>query len=157
VTADLFHVGLTVADLDRSMAFYRDAAGMYVLSVLDLDSEGFGRLTHNPGARLRTALLGLGSFQLQLVEYTAGGGAPLDIDHRYPGAPHLSFWVVDLDSRYERLCRYADVSVTSEPVEVVEGVRSFYVIDPDGVPVEFIERIEEDRNAERLPRFSSGR
>ena len=138
--AELFHVGLTVADLDRSLTFYRDIAGMEVLNVLDLDSEGFGRLTHNPGARLRTALLGSGTFQLQLVQYTTGGGAPLDVDHRCPGAPHLSFWVADVDALYDRLTQHEDVTVTSDRIEVVPGIRSFYVADPDGVPVEFIER-----------------
>lgn len=142
--AELFHVGLTVGDLDRSLGFYRDVAGMDVLHVTDLDSEGFGLLTHNPGARLRTALLGAGTFQLQLVQYTAGGGAPLDVDHRHPGAPHLSFWVSDLYSVFDRLRRDEDVAVTSERVEVVSGIRSFYAADPDGVPVEFIERTEPD-------------
>jgi catechol 2,3-dioxygenase-like lactoylglutathione lyase family enzyme len=88
---------------------------------------------------VRTALLGAGTFQLQLVQYTAGGGA-LDIDHRCPGAAHLSFWVADVDSYYDRLSRDGEVTVTSSRVEVVPGIRSFYVADPDGVPVEFIER-----------------
>jgi catechol 2,3-dioxygenase-like lactoylglutathione lyase family enzyme len=148
MSADLFHVGLTVADLERSVEFYRDTAGMDVLSVVDLDSGAFGRLTDNPGARLRTALLGLGAFHLQLVQYTAGGGPSLDVDHRYPGAPHLSFWVADLDSLYDRLDGLAGVTVTSDRVEVVPGIRSFYVADPDGVPVEFIERTEWDAGRE---------
>lgn len=141
MSVDLFHVGLTVTNLDRSVAFYRDVAGMDVLNVTDVDSEGFRRLTHNPGARLRTAMLGVGTFHLQLVQYVSGGGAALGIDHRHPGAPHLSFWVDDVDSLYDRLARQEDVVVTSERVEVVPGLRSFYVADPDGVPVEFIERI----------------
>jgi catechol 2,3-dioxygenase-like lactoylglutathione lyase family enzyme len=148
MSAGFFHLGLTVADLGRSVDFYRDVAGMDVLSVVEIDSEGFGLLTRNPGARLRTALLGIGTFQLQLVQYTAGGGPSLDIDHRYPGAPHLSFWVVDLDSLYDRIGGHGGVRVTSERVEVVPGIRSFYVADPDGVPVEFIERSERDASKE---------
>lgn len=121
--ADLFHVGLTVANLDCSVGFYRDVVGMDVLSVVDLDSDAFRRLTHNPRARLRTALLGAGGCQLQLVEYTAGGGVPLDIDHRHAGAPHLSVWVVELDALYDRLSEDEDVTMTSERVEVIPGVR----------------------------------
>lgn len=141
IAADMFHVGLTVADLDRSLGFYRDLLGMNVLSVADLDSEGFARLTRNPPARLRTALLAAGTFQLQLVQYTSGGGAPLVLDHRHPGSPHLSFWVPDVDSLYDQLSRLPGVTVTSEPEDVVPGVRSLYLADPDGVPVELIQRV----------------
>jgi catechol 2,3-dioxygenase-like lactoylglutathione lyase family enzyme len=143
VPARLFHVGLTVSDLDRSLGFYQGVAGLEVQSVVDVDSEGFGRLTSNPGARLRTALLSDGQFTLQLVNYLEGGGKPIRIDHRDPGAPHLSFWVEDVDSLYGNL-RETHVVVTSEIVEVIAGVRSFYVADPDGVPVEFIQNREAD-------------
>lgn len=136
----LFHVGLTVSDLDRSAAFYSRVAGMEVRSVTEVESEAFGRLTGNPGARLRTALLGAGDFHLQLVEYLAGGGAHLDLDHRHVGSPHLSFWVEDADARRRELLGEPGVRVTSELASVVPGIRSFYVADPDGVPVELIER-----------------
>ena len=137
--AELFHVGLTVTELDQSLAFYRDVVGLEVLSTVDVDSEGFRRLTANPDAALRTSLLAGGSFQLQLVEYRSGGGARLALDHRHAGAPHLSFWVEGLDGLRERLLG-AGLTVTSEIESVVPGIRSFYVSDPDGVPVEFIER-----------------
>lgn len=137
---ELFHVGLTVADLDRSLAFYQEVAGMEVESLVELDSEAFGRLTANPGARLRTALLTGGTFRLQLVEYLAGGGPGLSLDHRCPGSPHLSFWVDDAPGWRARLVARGDVVVTSEVEAVVPGMRSFYVADPDGVPVELIER-----------------
>ncbi len=137
--AELFHVGLTVTELGRSLAFYRDVVGLEVLSTVDVDSEGFRRLTANPEATLRTSLLAAGSFQLQLVEYRSGGGARLELDHRHAGAPHLSFWVDGLGGLRDRLLGVG-VTVTSEIESVVPGIRSFYVSDPDGVPVEFIER-----------------
>jgi catechol 2,3-dioxygenase-like lactoylglutathione lyase family enzyme len=56
LVAELFHVGLTVAELDRSVAFYRDVVGLEVLSTVDVDSEGFRRLTANSEATLRTSL-----------------------------------------------------------------------------------------------------
>ena len=52
--ADLFHIGLTVSDLNRSINFYRDIVGMTAHGdEVEIDSEGFGRLTANPGAVLR--------------------------------------------------------------------------------------------------------
>lgn len=138
--AELFHVGLTVSDLDVSVAFYRDVVGMEIQSTTEVDSDGFRRLTNNSRARLRTALMGAGTFQLQLVQYLEGGGRPLEPDHHLVGAPHLSFWCSDVRALRQRLVADGGVRVTSEIESVVPGIESFYVGDPDGVPVEFIER-----------------
>ncbi|HWW54200.1 MAG TPA: VOC family protein [Acidimicrobiales bacterium] len=139
--SDLFHIGLTVSDLDRSITFYRDVAGMTAHGdAVDVDSDGFGRLTDNPGAKLRTALLAAGPVLIQLVEYTEGGGDRLSLDHRHVGSPHLSFWVDDVATLRDELARRGDVVITSDIEAVVPSIRSFYVSDPDGVPVEFIER-----------------
>jgi catechol 2,3-dioxygenase-like lactoylglutathione lyase family enzyme len=37
------HYGVTVSDLDRSLAFYRDRLGMEVVDRLSLDGDAFGR------------------------------------------------------------------------------------------------------------------
>ena len=50
--AELFHVGLTVKDLERSLRFYRDAAGMTAGEIFDGQSQEFDSLTNNRGARL---------------------------------------------------------------------------------------------------------
>jgi len=47
---ELFHVGLTVKDLQRSLSFYRDVAGMAVGEIFDGRSPEFDTLTNNPGA-----------------------------------------------------------------------------------------------------------
>ena len=139
--ADLFHIGLTVSDLDRSINFYRDVVGMTAHGdEVEVDSEGFGRLTANPGAKLRTALLSAGPVLLQLVEYPEGGGEELALDHRHVGSPHLSFWVDDVPRLRDELVGRGDVVITSDVEAVVPGLRSFYASDPDGVPIEFIER-----------------
>jgi len=137
--AELFHVGLTVADLDRSVAFYRDVAGMDIQSITEVESDGFRRLTGNPGARLRTALLSSGPFQLQLVQYLEGGGPALRPDHHLVGAPHLSFWCDGVAGLRQRLVD-AHAGTISNVESVFPGLESFYVRDPDGIPVEFIER-----------------
>jgi catechol 2,3-dioxygenase-like lactoylglutathione lyase family enzyme len=138
---ELFHVGLTVSDLDRSINFYRDVVGMTTHSdVVEVDSEGFGRLTANPGAKLRTALLAAGTVLLQLVEYREGGGGRLALGHHHVGSPHLSFWVDDAPTLRDEFVGRGNVVITSDIEAVVPGLRSFYVLDPDGVPVEFIER-----------------
>jgi catechol 2,3-dioxygenase-like lactoylglutathione lyase family enzyme len=138
----LYHVGLTVTNLERSVAFYRDVAGMEPQGtprVIRDDSE-YDRLVNTPGVELKVLNLTAGSFMLQLIEYTAAGGTTLDLHHNNIGSPHLCFYVDDVAQKYDELWRRGDVIVTSPVVQHVKsGVGSFYVEDPDGVPVEFYE------------------
>jgi catechol 2,3-dioxygenase-like lactoylglutathione lyase family enzyme len=135
----LYHVGLTVRDLARSVSFYRDVAGMQQESLHGFKSPQFDLLTGNPGADLKVAVLKTGPFMLQLLEYVAGGGGPLDLHHNNVGSPHLSFFVPDAEAKFREVQAREDVKITSPLVEIKAGRRSFYVVDPDGVPVEFIE------------------
>ncbi|MBW2270441.1 MAG: VOC family protein [Deltaproteobacteria bacterium] len=136
--AAIGHVGLTVASLERSLDFYRDAIGMEELDRHEFSEPSFGELTGNPGARIRTALLRAQHLVLQLVEYVDGGGDSLRLDHCRVGTPHFSFAVEDVEASFEKMVAN-EVEVTSEIVAITDRIRSFYVADPDGVPVELME------------------
>ena len=137
--ASFGHVGLTVRNLEASLRFYRDVAEMTVESDFALTNGGFAKLTNNPAAAIKVVHLRAGSFQLQLVEYTAGGGNALTVHHNNIGSPHLSFNVADVEAKYRAVQRQPFAKIISDIVEVVPKVRSFYTEDPDGVPVEFIQ------------------
>jgi len=137
--AELFHVGLTVKDLEQSLKFYREVAGMTASEIFDGQSREFDTLTNNPGARLRGVHLKAGPFMLQLLEYKAGGGDMLDLHHNKAGSPHLSFYVPDVEAKYADLKKRGDVTITSGLVQIARNMRSFYTEDPDGVPVEFLQ------------------
>jgi catechol 2,3-dioxygenase-like lactoylglutathione lyase family enzyme len=139
--AELFHVGLTVKNLERSLAFYRDVVGMKEDGErrLNIKSKEFDTLTNNPGAQLKVAHLTAGSFMLQLIEYVAAGGITLDLHHNHIGSPHLSFYVPDVEAKYRELQQRRDVTITSGVVQITPTMRSFYTEDPDGVPVEFLQ------------------
>lgn len=137
--ASLAHLGLTVGDRERSVSFYRDVVGFEVVRQNDFTSVAFGQLTANPGARIKVAMMRLGELTLQLCEYVEGGGETLHLGHPHMGSPHLCISVDDVDACYARVGA-TDVPVTSPGiVEIMPGTRSFYVADPDGVPVEFIQ------------------
>jgi catechol 2,3-dioxygenase-like lactoylglutathione lyase family enzyme len=140
--AELFHVGITVKNLERSLKFYREVAGMTAGEIFDGQSAEFDTLTNNPGARLRGVHLTAGPFMLQLLEYKAGGGATLDLHHNNVGSPHLCFYVPDVEARYAEINQRGDVAVTSGIVQIARNMRSFYTEDPDGVPVEFLQRTQ---------------
>lgn len=139
-TKKVLHVGLTVTDLAASVAFYRDIVGMTVTSEFVGRNDWFDELTDNPGAELRVTHLRLDAYELQLIEYTAGGQAePADLAHNRVGSPHLCCLVTDVEAKFAELTARGDVTITSAIIDIAAGARSFYVADPDGVPVEFVQ------------------
>lgn len=135
----LNHVGVTVRDLERSLAFYRDVVGMEVYSRRRMQGDWFDTLTHNSGADIDVAMLRLDGFVLQLVQYLAGGGDTLPLAHHHVGNPHLCIDVADVEAKH----RDASARGGLDPTPIVDilgsGIRSFYVHDPDGLPVEFVQ------------------
>ena len=113
--------------------------GFEVVRLNAFSTVAFGKLTGNAGASIKVAMMSLGELTLQLVEYVQGGGDGVAVGHPYPGSPHLCISVDGVDACYARIGAMG-VSVTSPGiVEIMPGTRSFYVADPDGVPVEFIQ------------------
>ncbi|MCB0994572.1 MAG: VOC family protein [Acidimicrobiales bacterium] len=139
--ARLNHVGLTVSDVERSIEFYTEVVGFEVFSRRSLGGEWFDTLTEHPDhAELDVAMLRLGDMVLQLVQYVEGGDGALALDHHRVGSPHLCIDVDDV-----LMCLAAAQARTGLRVgPLIDagelGFRSFYVRDPDGVPVELLQR-----------------
>ena len=51
----------------------------------------------------------------------------------------MCFLVTDVDAKYAEVAERGDVTITSNVIDIAAGARSFYVEDPDGVPVEFVQ------------------
>ncbi len=147
--AELFHIGLTVKNLERSIAFYRDIAEMQEGESLEVQSPAFDRLTNNPGAELKVIYMQAGSFLLQLIEYVAAGGTTLDLHHNNVGSPHISLYVTDVEAKYRQLTSRGDVTITSDIIQIAPTMRSFYTEDPDGVPVEFLQLTGEAKSSHK--------
>ncbi len=141
----IHHVGITVADLDRSLRFYRDLLGM---KVIGLSVEAVGSIVGMPGVSARIADLDAGGGQLlELIDY---GGAPADAAPAGPGAVgscHVSIQVDDLSGVLAHLASaghqpMGDVTELSLG-GVWEGCTIAYLRDPDGVVLELLERRHE--------------
>jgi len=144
----LDHVSVTTADLDRSIAFYRDVIGLPLVDRGDLDDDVIETLTARPGARARWAELALGGGQvLELVQYLEPAEDGVDQRTWRPGATHIGLSIDAIDDVLERLgeqgYRSSEVVTLDEPGW--EGVRCVYATDPDGVTIELV-----DRPAERI-------
>jgi catechol 2,3-dioxygenase-like lactoylglutathione lyase family enzyme len=164
VKPEFHHAGFTVRNIERSYAFYRDVVGMTVwnqeeeldvkppeerqtevgsagIEISSVRSDAFDRLTNNPGSEIKYLNLVSADRKLvfQLIEYVAGGGPELELDHNRPGSLHFSFFVDDVAAKHADIERRGDVKIISDVVQITPSMRSFYVADPDGVPVEFLE------------------
>jgi catechol 2,3-dioxygenase-like lactoylglutathione lyase family enzyme len=141
----LDHVSVTCADLERSIAFYRDALGLPFLGRGESGDPELSTVSGLPGTKIRWAELDLGGGQLlELIEYVEPKGEPLEQHTHDPGSGHIGLAVEDVDGLYERLVDLG-APVRSEPVELTEegdwnGVRTLYLADPDGVTIELVER-----------------
>jgi catechol 2,3-dioxygenase-like lactoylglutathione lyase family enzyme len=137
----IHHVGVTVTELERSLAFYRDLLGFDVIGISE--DEDIGAIVGVPGTHARIADLDAGNGQL--LELTEFGRAATAEPARGPsaGSCHLSFQVGDLRSALSRLAR-AGVTPVGEPVllggpGVWQGCTAVYLRDPDHVTIELIE------------------
>ena len=148
-----WHLGITVTDVHRSLSFYRDLVGMRLEQLKDHESRDFDRLSANSGTAVRVAWLSDGPLIMQLIQYLRGGAdeVPLRLEHRRVGSPHLSFFVADVDATFAKFAERADVrTLTDAPVPMGPHARSFYALDPDGLPVEFWQWTEPSMAALRI-------
>jgi lactoylglutathione lyase len=137
------HVGVTVSDLSRSIAFYRDLLGFHVAYERgEVTAEYMPRLVGIPGARLKIAGLDIPGLHLDLIEYLDPKGAPTAGPTSDVGNVHIGYTVDDLWAAYRSLSS-AGVRFKSEPVSPTMGPNkggwAVYFVDPDGVTLEMIQ------------------
>jgi catechol 2,3-dioxygenase-like lactoylglutathione lyase family enzyme len=138
------HVGLTVGNLERSIAFYRDLLGFNVSYERgEVTAEYMPRLVGIPGARLKIAGLDIPGLHLDLIEYLEPKGAAAAGPTSDVGNLHIGFTVDDLSAAYRQLSA-AGVQFKSEPVSPTTGPNkggwAIYFVDPDGVTLEMIQK-----------------
>jgi len=142
---DQHHVGITVSDLERSIAFYRDVLGMELENQGEAKGEFISRVVGVPGTHVKTAYLSASALSLELFQYiTPTGGRqqaslrPFDV-----GNYHLAFLVDDMEQAYRELAstgvKFADVP-QYVPEGEDKGLGAIYFYDPDGITLELIQK-----------------
>ena len=138
------HMGLQVADLERSVAFYRDVLGFSVIFAWNPQADYIRELVGYRGADIHAAVLRLPGSEvvLELLEYRNVARTPVDTGTANPGTAHIAFFVDDLDTLYAELQERGVRSVSPPVTPTIgpnEGGRAVYLIDPDGIRVELIQ------------------
>lgn len=138
---DAWHVSFTVSDLEKSIAFYRDIVGMTLeVSPKELKGQMLSEVTKNPGAHLKVAILKLGSFRLELIQYISPRGKTYRPTLADVGSAHIAFSVDSVEEEYQRL-KAVGVEFLSKPGQSrPDGLPLVFLFDPDGYALELNER-----------------
>lgn len=135
----LHHAGISVKDLDRSVAFYCDILGMELLRQGDFNGGSMDRITALTNTRGRAAMLRVGQQYLELFEFALP--TPMSPDHRRPmcdhGISHFCIEVTNIEQEFERL-KAAGVEFHCTP-QIFGSMRATYARDPDGNALELLE------------------
>jgi len=140
-------IGLTVSDLDRSVAFYSGVLSFEKALQVDQAGQALERLQGVPGARTRTGRLRLGGECLDLTEYLEpkGRAAPADSRSNDRWFQHVAIVVSDMDRAYAALLAAGVVRVSTAPQRLPDwnpaagGIRAFYFRDPDRHALEVLQ------------------
>ena len=141
------HVGITVSDLDRALAFYRDLLGLRVIADTTVAEPEVAELLGLDSVQLRIADLDSGDGRIvELLQYLQPKGRRIAYESSDSATAHVAFTVDDLDALRGRLTA-AGVSIVSrrqikisEPGGAFDGAICLYVRDPDGVILELVQR-----------------
>ena len=109
------HIAMSVKDIEKTIAFYRDVIGME--KVFDREfGEKMGQIIGVPGTKVRVV-------HMKLFDYATPQGREPQRDHQQSdfGLTHIGFIVEDFWGTYEYLLKKG-VEFLGEPVEIRPGV-----------------------------------
>lgn len=137
------HTGITVANLERSLAFWRDVLGFELSHRPHQTGELASEITGVPEAEILIAVLRGYGHKIELLEYLAPPERkrmeprPCDV-----GSVHVAFTVDDLDAVLSTIAA-SGWKAAGKPQTLKSGPnagkRVVYVRDPDGTTIEFMQ------------------
>jgi catechol 2,3-dioxygenase-like lactoylglutathione lyase family enzyme len=147
LVTEVASVGITVADMDRSVAFYSQVLSFEKVSDVEVTGEAYERLQGVFGLRLRVVRLQLGDESIELSEYLAPRGRQIPPDSRSNDRwfQHMAIIVSNMDRAYAWLRQHKVEHASSGPQRLPDwnpnagGIRAFYFKDPDGHHLEILQ------------------
>lgn len=138
------HVGISVADVDRSLAFWSAFLGIEPEWRSRLDGPYLGGVTGYDGIQLEAAVIRLPSgLALEILEYQTEDKVPNPDATANPGNVHLCLRTSDAAGLRRRAIDAGATPVSPELVEITAGPNrgacSCYLRDPDGITLELFQ------------------
>jgi catechol 2,3-dioxygenase-like lactoylglutathione lyase family enzyme len=133
---------ITVSDLDRTEAFYRDGLGFTTTTRQSSDESATEHLTGVAGS-VDTLTMELGRERVEFIRYRKPG-REYPVNSRSPDLwfQHLAIVVADMDAAYARLQKVSFKPISEGGPQTLpeeDGhVRAFKFRDPDGHPLELL-------------------
>jgi catechol 2,3-dioxygenase-like lactoylglutathione lyase family enzyme len=139
-------VTIVVSDLERSVAFYGQVLSFEKAGEYETAGETWERFEGVFGLRMRAARMRLGNEEIELVEYLAPEGRPIEADARSNDRSfqHVAIIVSDMNRAYARLREHRVRHASSGPQRLPDwnrnagGIEAFYFKDPDGHALEIL-------------------
>jgi catechol 2,3-dioxygenase-like lactoylglutathione lyase family enzyme len=141
----MHHLGLTVANLERSLAYYKQMFGLEPEFVAAGEGEDLSSAVGVADAKLTFAFLRVGAGTVELIEYDNERRTRYDGRNCDVGAPHVCFDVPDIDAAYQEL-RDKGADFYAEPFRInggpLAGCAFAYLRDPDGITLEIFQNAD---------------
>jgi len=138
------HTGFTVANIDRSLAFWQGVLGFELSHRAHHTGDLASEVTGVPGAEISLAVLKAPGHKIELLEYHAPPDRkrialrPCDV-----GSVHVAFTVDNLEAVLEKIAT-TGWQAAGKPQTLKTGPntgkRVIYVRDPDGTTIELMQR-----------------
>lgn len=140
-------VGITVSDMDRSVAFYEQVLEFRKSSDREVAGDAYERLYGLFGVRLRIVRMQLGEESIELMQFLAPRGRPIPVDSASNDRwfQHVAIIVSDMDRAYARLRQFKAAHASSGPQQLPDwnpnagGIKAFYFRDPDDNTLEILQ------------------
>ena len=137
------HTGITVSDVERSLAFWRDVLGFELSHRAHQKGELAEQITGVPGAEILIAVVKAPGHKIELLEYRAPADRKrLDARPCDVGSVHVALTVDNLDAILETIAA-SGWKAAGQPQRLTAGPnagkRVIYVRDPDGTTIELMQ------------------
>ncbi len=140
-------IGITVSDMDRSLAFYTAVLPFNQVARSEVAGDAYEHLTGVFGLRMQVVRLQLGDEFIELIQYLAPPGRPIPVDSHSNDRwfQHIAIIVSDMDKAYAHLRRHNVAHASPAPQRLPDwnpnagGIQAFYFRDPDGNPLEILQ------------------
>ena len=144
----IYHVGLAVSDLDRSIAFYKDVLGLEFHGEIFMEGEETDQMFRKENCKTRVAYLNgskaVEAPPIELIQFIDEDVNKVKSDLFTTSISEVCFYTDDIDSVYKVLIEN-HVECLSEPQyfdfssQGFGKSKAFYFKDPDGIILEMMQ------------------